>query len=225
MKKKPAHNIVLPEEYAKLPEWQLRMAIQHATSHVEDVMGLKDTDPKYYKSLEKEATKYLDEGIKESMTPHMVEGENPTTAIAEDVFKLSPVFSIDGIFLRRLEAPEREKYYQRIRAAVNTLAGVFNEVALRLNKSRYAIGKGASAEEKRETKVAQFQRVFLDTAMAALLESVFRANPKGFDDFIREGLAQKNLNDPKVREDFIKKVRDQVTKEGFTPESLRKIFE
>jgi len=218
-------KIILPKEFERLPEWQLRMAMLHARSYVEDTLGIVEGAADYDRKIQKEAIKYLRQGIDESLTPHMDDGKNPTTPIAEDVFNLSPVFALDGIFFKRLEdSSKREQYQRQVRAAINTIAGVYAVSALRLRKADYAIPAGASKEQKRFTRVNQYKRVFLVDAITALLESIFRVNPAAMDKFLEEGFAGKNLDDPKIREEFIVRLRKQIVEEGFNAESLKKIF-
>lgn len=213
------------EELAKLPGYVIRMAVLHAKNHAKYVLNLSEDDPKYVSAVEKEAERYLREGIKESLTPHMDDGMNPTTPIAEDVFSLSPVFSIDGTFFKKIDdSAKKEDYHRQLRAAVNTLAGIYAVVMLRLQKKDYAIEKGANTDQKRNTKLNQYKRVFLVDSITSMLEPLFRVNPTSMDEFLVSGLKSDNLSDPKVREDFIKKVRAQITKEGFNAESLKKIF-
>lgn len=213
------------EALAKLPQYVIRMAVRHAENYVKYELGIKESDKKFIPEVEKEAEKYLRQGMADSLTPHMEDGMNPTTPIAEDVFSLSPVFSIDGTFFKHVDdATKREDYQRQFRAAVNTLAGIYAVTALRLQKGQYAIPKGATKEQKQATKLNQFKRVFLVDAISSLIEDLYRVNPKSMDDFLAAGLANKNLSDPKVREEFIKKVRKQIRDEGFNEKSLKKIF-
>lgn len=213
------------EALAKLPQYVIRMAVRHAENHVKYTLGIEESDKKYIPEVEKEAEKYLRDGIKDSLTPHMEDGMNPTTPIAEDVFSLSPVFAIDGTFFMKIDEPaKREDYQRQLRAAINTLAGIYAVTALRLQKGQYAIPKGATKEQKTATKLNQYKRVFLVDSIVSLLEDLFRVNPKSMDEFLSAGLADKNLSDPKVRQEFIKRVRKQIRDEGFNEKSLKKIF-
>src|SRR5690606_34291614 len=113
---------------------------------------------------------------------------------------------------------------RQLRAAINTIAGIYAVTSLKLNKAAYAIPKGAGKDQVRTTKLNQYKRVFLVDVVVSLLEVLFRVNPVSMDQFLNEGLKDKNLSDPKVREEFIKKVRTQIVKEGFNVESLKKVF-
>src|ERR1035437_1296430 len=143
--KAPVDQITLPSEYNKLPEWQIRMAILHAESHVEDVLGIKPGSKGYAAKIQKEAIHYLKEGIEESLTAHMTDGDNPTSPKAIEGFLKQPVFSVEGTFLKRLpEQAEKEHFARLFRSSINTLANVFNSVALRLRPDSYVYPKGGS---------------------------------------------------------------------------------
>lgn len=227
-------QIILDPKYERLPEWQLKLAIRHATNHVEKWLELSPDDSKYAKAVAREAEAYLDEGIRESLTPHMMaknpitKQKNRTTPIVPDAFELSPFFAQNGEFFRDyVRDPEKiQKYYRTLKASVNTLADVYLAAAMELKKEDFAFPKNASKDTIQQVVLDRYKRVFLVTAILAMIEEVFRADPKAMDDFIEgklrplQGAFMKN----EFRETFIRSVRDQVLKEGFNKSSLEKIL-
>lgn len=219
-------QIILEKEFEKLPAWQINMAVLHAQSYVEDHLGLDENDKNYYKQLQKHANHYLKEGIEESLTPHMM--KNPTTPIVEDAFLLQPFFSIDSTFFTEYvkDQDQKEKFYRLLKSSVNTLALVYIGAAMKLKKSDFAFPKGASKAITRQRIVDRYKRAFFVTSIMAMLEPLFRTNPKSLDKFIEQKLAAygDEISKPEFREGFIKRLRDQIVKEGFNEQSLNKIL-
>lgn len=225
-------KIRLPEQYQKLPAWQIRMAILHATSYVEDVLGLKDDDKSYASKLQAEAIRFLAEGIEESLTPHMAEyKDNPTTPIARDAFLEQPFFNFEGSFFKQNlpDKEQREKYYKLLRTAVNTLQLVYTGAAFKKKKNDYSFSESDNRTPKTSIEPAlidRYERLFVVTAIMTLIEPLFRLNPEGLDKFLKLKLSgrQKEMNNHKFRSEFIRKVRDAIKKGGISEESLKEIL-
>lgn len=220
-------QIRLPEEYSRLPAWQIRMAILHATSYVEDVLSLTEADPSYSGKLQKEAVKFLKEGITESLTPHMSNPSNPTSPIAKAAFDLQPFFNFDGAFLSRNipDTTERERWYKMLKTAVNTLQLVYTGAAFKKRKSEYEFKKGARGEQLAPEQVNRYERLFVTTAILSLIEPLFRLNPEGLDKFLRSRLeGHTDLGSREYRAQFVKQVRDAIKEDGISEESLKKIL-
>lgn len=225
-------KIILPADYENMPEWQIKMAILHAQSYVEDELGLDESHPKYERSLQKAAIKYLKEGVEESLTPHAMnpikKAANRTTPIVEDAFQLQPYFSIDGPFFTSYieDKDQREKFYRLLRSSVNTLAYIYVIAAMGLKKMSFAFLKGSSAEDNKQKVLNRYKRAFMVTSIMALLEPLFRTNPKALDDYIEKMLEPygNEINKSDFRESFLKNLRDQIAKEGFSKASLDKVL-
>lgn len=225
-------KIILPADFENMPEWQVKMAVLHAQCYVEDDLGLDENHPKYEKNLQKAAIKYLKEGVEESLTPHAInpikKAANRTTPIVEDAFQLQPYFSIDGPFFTSYieDKEQREKFYRLLRSSVNTLAFIYVVAAMGLKKMSFAFLKGSSPEDTKQKVLNRYKRAFLVTSIMALLEPLFRTNPKSLDDYIEKMLEPHGgeINKQEFRENFLTNLRNQISKEGFSKASLDKIL-
>lgn len=222
------NQLILPAKYERLPQWQIRMAVLHAQSYVEDVLGITDeSSPVYATKFHKEVLHFLEEGISESLTPHM---DNPTTTIADVAFNEQPFFNIDGPFFAEhlKDKSQREKYYRLLRGNVNTLAFIYLDAANKIGKKDYAYPAGAKkgTTEFSAANIRRWKRLFVVSSIMALLEPLFRMNPAALDKFLEEKLQSKLalLQKPEERANFVNAIREQIVKEGFNAASIKKIL-
>jgi len=244
-------EIYLPEKYASLPGWLIEMAKHHGVSHTEDVMGIdaKKNPKKYINSVANQMTLFLDEAITESLTPHI--GRNPTTPKDEtSYFAFSKnYFEGSNSFLEKniSNTQKREKVSRIIRSAVNTLASIYLDNAMKVelhqkkflgntepeqfSDMEFKPGIGKSKEEKLdETKkayIARYYRAFIVSSILSLLKPLFSTNGEEIKSMVDDELKKyqiADLRDKGFRLAFSTKVKDTIEKSGFNLDKIRIAF-
>lgn len=194
-----------------LKEWVQPMAELHATSVVEDLMGLSEDDPKYEKEFEKAFEEFCLEFYENSLIPHAA---NPTIPAGKNVFE---VFKADFIGNLKADSPEiTQELYNQITRSVSMISRVL--VESEMGKMKYDLRNVEGEKEERTQKYHdsvrnRYKRMIFICLVMGHIKSLFKLSKGEVDRFVDSLLASekwRSLQSTNATKDFAEKIRNAV---------------
>jgi len=212
-----------------LKEWVKPMAEHHATSYVEDVLGLEKGDPKYQKEFDKEFYNFCKELYGNSLIPHAA---NPTIPAGKNVFQ---IFEPDFMSSLKGETLEmKREMYSQITRSVSMIARIL--VESEMGKMKYDLRNVEGSKDERTEKFHdsvrnRYKRLVFISMIMGLVKSMFKLQKGELDSFV-DGLLKstkwRSLQSTSATKDFATKIKNAVEKDvaDYKPlEAIRKEFE
>jgi hypothetical protein len=214
----------------RLPNWVEPMANQHAATHVEAILNLNPSNPKYKKAFTKEKQKFLKEFYDESLIPKV---SNPAKAEAAYLPFEKTYFDGVGSFIDRkipdVSAAQKQEIMRQFKSAVMLITNKYveYELGLRTHRGQFAniadpsqlsdmefpagiTSKEARLDYMKKIVKNHYKRLLVVASIMSLLEPVFAMPKAQVDDFINnllDPLELKQINTPEQREAFARDIR------------------
>lgn len=195
-----------------LPEYVKGIAHRYAKDFVEEVDGIRESNPKYEKAFDRAVNSFCKEYY-ESLTGIKANPTTPKAAAAFDQF--NPFFQ--GFISARSGNPDAGLMLtRRLKSAVMHLAHIYLEyegkIAVKrrdslLSDFEYGSRQGTPEDKTRNSEAAvhRYKRIFVVCAILASLESVFRLNFHDIERYIgawMEDLAPGQVNQTHTQNTF-----------------------
>lgn len=185
--------------YIKLPSWVKPLAEIHATSVVEDELGLSEDSVEYDKEFEKAFYNFCNEFYTHSLIPYAA---NPSP-VAKNVFNAFKDIFSDGphswLSSRIQDQKMRKLFESRLVKAVNALAKIYMYAEVQQTKTGYNQAKDLQDPEQRKTTILHNQRIrnirlIVTSLLLGSIYQIFKLDKNQLESLIDQNLVQGKLS-------------------------------